>query len=225
MEFLRLVSKWLFILSIIVWGATFFLVGNLPPASVIQPELHASPRQAHVKMQTYDINYNGKDYKITDIATYQMVGLVLAHNDDLIKSQFGIKNAEFTMRNLCVIYGDELKHGNYSRTEFNNCPVKDGSNNYLLSDNEEIRREIGKISIGDQIYIKGRLVNYESNAETLKSSTKRDDGAAEIIFVEEVVIGHSYNFVWALLHKISLWTIICSFAGFILFSFARPSRS
>ena len=85
------------------------------------------------------------------------------------------------------------------------------SNNHLLSDNASIREQIRNAKIGDQIHIKGMLVNYSprSNPKWRRvSSTIRTDtgnGACEVLFVNEFNILASKNGGWYLLATISKW--------------------
>jgi hypothetical protein len=69
------------------------------------------------------------------------------------------------------------------------------SNNHIIPANEEIKKEISNLKVGDKIALTGRLVNVEgknqeqTNNSIVKTSMKRTDsgpGSCEIIFVEKV---------------------------------------
>jgi hypothetical protein len=120
-----------------------------------------------------------------------------------------VKNDEsLDTRDIAVIWGDNLRSNDFHKVEYNNSDTRVHwqhprgvtfddqciSNNHLITDNKRIREQISKVHIGDQIRIKGWLVDYQ-NVEVSgywrKSSLSRKDvgdGACEVIFVKELEI-------------------------------------
>ena len=91
------------------------------------------------------------------------------------------------------------------------------SNNHLVIDSEKIEKKINQLSVGDQIKIKGKLVNvhaenlgkpgkYDPKLFEWNSSTKREDtggGACETIYIEDIEIIKKGNAISYYLNKIS----------------------
>ncbi|MBT8142704.1 MAG: hypothetical protein KJO88_10085 [Gammaproteobacteria bacterium] len=100
------------------------------------------------------------------------------------------------------------------------------SNNHLVAADEYLRKKISKISIGDQIRIRGKLVEYQNlnTGGTRGTSITRDDtgdGACETIFVEQVQILKTYTSMWRWLMYVSLLVFILS----LLLYLKAPHRS
>ena len=97
----------------------------------------------------------------------------------------------------------------------------------LIANDEAVRKLIAQVNIGDQIYIKGQLVNYSEerwNGTYRNTSTIRTDtgmGACEIIYVTEIQIIKSHNQIWNMLHKICYYYMLISLALSCILFFRR----
>ena len=123
------------------------------------------------------------------------------------------------IKDVCVIWGGNIQSEIYKFIKFNSaswtCRVEfpdrklqskfnDSclSNNHILSDDAGINKEIMRIRKGDQIYIKGYLVEYShSDGEfRRKTSTSRTDRDCEVIYVTELKNLKRANPAWNLLN-------------------------
>jgi hypothetical protein len=88
------------------------------------------------------------------------------------------------------------------------------SNNHLLPGNSEIEKRIKAARIGDEIHLKGQLVNYSINhGPKRQSSVTREDkenGACEIIYVNDFQILNRHNALWINLARIGKWLSVIS---------------
>lgn len=116
------------------------------------------------------------------------------------------------VKDVCLVWGDNIVNGSYKKVSFSsgefhcywqwfgqNPSFSDQlvSNNHLLPSNSEIYQKLKSVNIGDQVEIKGYLVNYQAyNSAGVElfyrntSTTRLDtgDGACEIIYVTGVTI-------------------------------------
>ena len=88
--------------------------------------------------------------------------------------------------------------------------------------NSGVEANIKDAHIGDEIHLKGQLVNYSINhGPKRRTSITRDDkenGACEIIYVNELQILKRHNALWIILARAGKWLSII-FAFGVLFSF------
>jgi len=94
------------------------------------------------------------------------------------------------------------------------------SNNHLLAGEEEINKAIMEAKTGDQIYLKGYLIEYShSNGGFLRrSSTSRTDNRCETIYVTDFQILKKANPQWRSIYTITKYSIIsCLILLLILF--------
>ena len=83
----------------------------------------------------------------------------------------------------------------------------------FLASNEDIRQTLSSVNNGDQVALKGLLVNYapsEYPERIRKSSTVRGDegdGACEVLYVEEATILQRAHSFWHGLARIA-WAVL-----------------
>jgi hypothetical protein len=165
------------------------------------------------------------------IADYELAGLVVSHNDPFKWYRFDLSHDEFSLdtRDICVIWGRNIKNADYSRVSFWNddwtCNWRYGrdvrgvennalSNNHLITNSDAIRQTIAGITVGDQIRLKGHLVSYANprlgNRWRNSSMSREDegDGACEVVFVKELQILSSPNHGWAVISRLAFWGMI-----------------
>jgi hypothetical protein len=206
-------------------------LSSLPPLSKIHPSMMNEPKQYLTREQDFTFTYKGADYGVEPIADYELWGLVVTHNDIMAFTDIYHDENSVDIKDICVIWGDNLTSNNYRLVEYysepwtcffkaNNRETFDKfestalSNSHLLSDLSDIREKIFDTQIGDQIHLKGMLVNYfpENNPSWVrKSSIRRDDtgnGACEVIFVEDYEILKRGNKKWWDLYNACKWLIV-----------------
>lgn len=236
MDTLLKVTKWITFICLCTWPLTYWFMKELPPASEIYTELYTPPYQQAITPTPFTIHYQGQANKAVAQAKYTLYGVVVSHNDPFSWLSFDLTHDKKSLdtRDLCVVWGSNVKSDDYRKVSYHsddwmcnfryNADVRqfnhdELSNNHLITDNEEVRRIISKVNIGDQILIKGFLVNYSEerwgNSAMRNTSLSRTDtgnGACEVIFVQEITILRSYNELWAWLNTWSVWVFFGSLA-------------
>jgi hypothetical protein len=236
--------KWIFRILLITWVATYFLTDRLPSAEEISPELYSEPVQQAIDPQQFNIVYKDQVTSVTAVADYEIRGLIVSHNDPDVWYRFDLSHDEKSIdtRDLCIIWGDNLKthkfakvsykNNDYScsyRYKYNDTGFNDAqlSNNHLITDNPAVRDTISSLNVGDQVYIKGKLVNYSEGRWSnfvRKSSLTRSDkgmGACEVIFVEEIKVIPASNHIFVLIHKLSFIALLVIIAFRVALFFKR----
>jgi hypothetical protein len=212
-----------FALSIVLLVFSRVQSYKLPDPPDILPQTYEIP----IQTETDDIPLNPqrKDgeavYDVRPLFNYEMHGLVVSRH--LSKNDFGESHAAWgdfiNTVDLCVIWGDNIRSKVYQRINFwsgdTACEVDlkfgtkqeewdrflitDVSNNHLLAGNLNVEQTIADIKPGDQIYLKGKLVEYKRKNDTgpyRRSSTVRTDFGCEIIYVTSAKILKSGNALW-----------------------------
>lgn len=139
------------------------------------------------------------------VASYEQWGLVVSHNNIHSVADIYHDSTSVDTKDLCVIWGSNLEGDDFREVEF-----KSGSwtcyfrypmgvkfvhhelgNNHLITDDPEVREQIAQVKIGDQIHLKGLLVDYQMDdweSFWRRSSTVRTDSGCEVIFVEDLEV-------------------------------------
>ncbi|NNC98455.1 MAG: hypothetical protein HKN88_10340 [Gammaproteobacteria bacterium] len=210
----------------------------------ILPELSEEPVQKKVSPNEFTVNVNKIDYKIKPLYDYELVGMIVSYKQHDGNARLHKRwNDHLNVADYCVLWGETavaktLPKLNFWNGQFTcNFSTRDQqawdnfnpsqlSNNHLVAADEYLRKKISKISIGDQIRIRGKLVEYQNlnTGGTRGTSITRDDtgdGACETIFVEQVQILKTYTSMWRWLMYVSLLVFILS----LLLYLKAPHRS
>jgi hypothetical protein len=147
-------------------------------------------------------------------------------------------------KDVAVIWGDNLKTNGFHNVEYANSETwvnwdcSKGftldpnciSNYHLITDSEHIRKLISKINIGDQIYIKGWLVNFHNfnipghGRKSYLSSVETGNSGSEVIFVKELNILAPGTPDWYKRFDFGWKGTVIILGMMILLSLARTSR-
>ncbi len=129
----------------------------------------------------------------------------------MVELDHAANNDHLNVADLCMVWGANAAEGAYEKMPFSSgqfvCYVKGDdpsafradylralSNNHLLTDSPAVARKLRNLRIGDQVRLRGQLVNYSHNAGfafTRGTSLSREDtgnGACETLFVREVEV-------------------------------------
>lgn len=210
---------------LLLYLVSSFKVDDLPLPEEILPALYKAPVQAETQKGPFARKYLDKDYMIRPQYSYDIYGLVVTQKD-LDDAWFNIyyDNDPYQLKDLCVIWGTNLKNSNYLKAKFwsdiwtcwtqtqFNAPLNgmELSNNHILPDTQEIADTLQNIKIGDQIHFKGYLVNYSvigrGGGERESSTSRGDTGkrACEVVFVEQLEILKNRNVGWRILNSFTL---------------------
>jgi hypothetical protein len=221
---------------------SFWNRNELPGNVTLLPALSGEPRQNATGKTAFAANYDGIEYLVEPEYAYDLHGMIVSFRHHDGDSRMHLQaNDHLNMLDVCVVWGDNAANPLIHKLDFWNgiftCNVETSdqeawdsfdlyklSNNHLISDDEFIRRQAGKVMVGDQIRVRGYLASY-SNAGGGKrgtSTTRMDtgDGACETIFVESLDIVQAARSGWR-------WSLYLSFAVFVLATivhFRRPYK-
>jgi hypothetical protein len=211
-------------------GALFVLsrqyIHGYPERSDIHPSVLQPPFQTDTDLKPFVFQYFGEKYLIEPVQEYEISGLVVSHNNvsSITDAYHTSRSVDF--RDLCVVWGQNAKKDLLEQMEFWSAPwtcwtraktpnaagrffPDELSNNHLLARKNEVRERIKSARIGDQVRLRGYLINYRVQGSPdyfRKSSLVRDDtgnGACETIFVEEAEILKTTNSGWRALYTTS----------------------
>jgi hypothetical protein len=195
--------------ALLAWAGAVWQTRTLPPPEAILPELLGEPRQGPTGRKTFGFEYRGLGYEVRPVASYELHGLVVSHND--IHGIADIYHDEDSVdtKDLCVIWGPNLERDDYLRVSFENTPTwchwswrsddvrfsaQAIANNHLVTDDDALRAALEGVHVGDQVRFAGLLADYRDlrHPEYWRpTSTKRTDsggGACEVVFFDELEV-------------------------------------
>ena len=192
--------------------AVLFLAGKLkggfPDASEIDPALLNEPLQQATEREPFEMVHEGHTIRVRPVAEYELWGLVVSHNNIQSVADIYHDSSSLDTKDLCVVWGSNLTSGELGKVSFESGPWtcyysypegvrfagSEMSNSHLITDQESLRADLDAIRVGDQIRVKGALVNYQLDDWRdywRRSSTVRNDsgnGACEVLFFEEIEV-------------------------------------
>ncbi len=222
---------------------------ELPPAKEILPRLLDEPLQEEIRARPFQLEHEGTAYTVHPVADYEIAGLVVTHNDINAFTDIYHSGRSVDLKDLCMIWGENLHSDDFRRVQYWSEPwschyqYKEDvsefhhdalSNTHVLVSSPSVRKKIQEVQIGDQIFLRGQLINYAPTccSEQLRSSSLvRDDtgnGACEVMYVTEAEILKHGNPTWHQLYsfgKLLFWTfLVCKIALFLWITYAEVPR-
>lgn len=215
-----------FVVSLIL----LFVAGRkkieLPGIGALLPALKQDPKQRSTKIPPFAFKYRGGEFLVKPVADYELWGLVVSHNNIHSIGDMYHDRDSVDLKDLCVLWGYNTESENYKKMQFWSdpwtCFIRTNSsevfgefeqtqfsNNHLISDVDKVLDRIRSAKIGDQVHLKGMLVNYSDANNpgwSRDSSVVRSDtgnGACEVVFVEEFEILKTNNPGWSEIHRVS----------------------
>jgi hypothetical protein len=190
------------------WAFAWWQTGQLPELAQIEPELLAEPVQGPTERVNFAFEYRGLGYEVKPVASYDLYGLVVSHNDIHGISDMYHDDDSVDTKDLCVIWGDNLRREDFRRASYSSsawsCQVswpagvefdlKAMSNNHLVTYRDDLRAVLQGVHPGDQVHFSGVLANYRDlrHPEFWRiSSTRRTDegpGACEVVFFDSLEV-------------------------------------
>ena len=230
----------IFFALLLTMAVTFFTRNSYRGVKDIVPEVLTEPVQESI-LGGETISFTKDDYKyeLTPIDVYEISGLIV-HRLDYRWFSIYKKDSVFPL-DLCMMWGDDVGRGIYQSKNLsfsqdsrfcwwqwsNGLKVNNNeiSNSHLLVDSDKFEEKLNSLNEGDQVRIKGYLVNvsavntgnageYDPLKFSLNTSTTRDDlgaGACEIIYIKDIEILKKGN-------PISVFLFSASKYGLVLFS-------
>ncbi|MGE5298154.1 MAG: hypothetical protein ACM3KM_03250 [Acidobacteriaceae bacterium] len=223
-----------FLVLVVVFVTTYLFNGRYRGVKEISPAVLSDPQQVELAdLSPIQFSKDGWNYSLTPVYQYSISGLIVSRMD---YRWFSLNRTDETFPvDLCMTWGENAATKAFAKTSFRqdnrwcywtmpgNLKVNQDevSNNHLIVNNPSLEKRILSLKTGDQVKIKGKLVNvkaatdepgrHESSAIAMNSSTVREDsgaGACEIIYVEDVEVlklGHPLS---AALHELSIYGLI-----------------
>jgi tetratricopeptide (TPR) repeat protein len=233
----RTLPAWLnilFLISIPVLIFSFSQKDKLPGNDEILEELYRDPVQTPTEQKSFQLTKKNVVYDIKPVFDYDIYGLVVSYHNSNSALAFDLLHEQakdwVNIRDIGLVWGDNIKSSGYKEGKYESgdfslsylgpLDYKYLSNNHILAGNLEMIEKIMKARKGDQIHIKGYLVNYRNKdwGEWWRSSSiVRDDhntgSECEIIYVTDFEILKEANVGWRYTYKILIFLMI----GYIIF--------
>ncbi len=197
------------------------------PLNEVLPQLQGEPLQLPTDKGPFTFEYEGQDYEVEPTAKYSIVGLVVSHNDITSIADIYHNSSSVDVRDICMIWGDNVATDVFHDMRFWSEPwtcwaqyrheraddfnPEQLSNNHILTPDLDLRDLLFTVHRGDQIEMKGYLVNYAPSDRPdmkRKSSLTRKDtgqGACEVFFVTDLGILKRGNWEG---HMVYFWSVM-----------------
>jgi hypothetical protein len=224
----------------------------LPAESELLPALQNPPEQNEISERAFIMDWRGSQYVLHPVADYKLTGLVVSRNDIGGISDIYHTSDSVDVVDVCVVWGDNARPEVYKNYEFGSEPfscwyrpktwppatelhIDELSNTHVLAKDESLARRLSRVHLGDQIRLRGRLVNYNpagASEQLRRSSTVRTDtgnGACEVMYVEQFDLlkpgnpGWNTAFLW--LKRAFLLTLCLRVLAFLIFPYLEYRAS
>lgn len=240
----------IFLLSLIVVAATGWRRDALPPPEVYDLASLKAPRQQATDRKPFEVDAGDQRYLIEPLFDYQLDGVVVSYHDaDSLADiwHHGSWQDFLNVRDLCVIWGDNVRSAVYRDMDFRNDSwtcwaywpdaqtaarfrMDELSNNHLLTDDPRVKRALMAARPGDHVRLTGMLARYRNPANGFArgTSVRRDDrgnGACETIYVTDFEVVAAANAGVRRLHAAARWIAGLSLAGFLVAFVVAPVRA
>lgn len=230
-------KKYLFLSLFLIFIVTFFTRNNFKSVQEVMPEVLNDPLQYKIdNASIISFHKNNYSYELTPLYDYEVNGLIVSK---INYKKFSIEKFDKTFPyDLCLIWGSNVGSGLYRNKTINFsqdcrwCFVQwhgdvyfnwdNFSNNHLLVTDSNLENKLGSLVVGDQVKIKGKLVNVKARligksgsfdaSEYIWNSgvdkTGLGAGACKVIYVEDIKILKKANIISYFLFPISLYGLI-----------------
>jgi len=246
---LETLFKRLFWTSVFALALLYGYKDRLPDPSYYAVDALQELLQEPTAEAVFTTEVNGQHYTITPKFSYQLDGVVVSlHDADQLNDiwHHGSWQDFLNLRDLCVIWGENVQSGVYHRIQFHNdtwtCwaswPDSETgnlfkmdalSNNHLLADQEQVKAALMAAEPGDHIRLSGLLAEYANPGNGFHRGTSiiREDtgnGACETIYVNEFTIVNKANRKLRRLFTLAKWLALGSGIGFLIMLPIAPFR-
>jgi len=213
--------------ALLGWAGAWYQTRTLPERSRVQPELLQEPQQRATARAPFGFEYRGLQYEVKPVASYDLYGLVVSHNDIHGIADIYHDDDSVDTKDLCVIWGANLLDDAYRKVSYESTPtwcwatwrgevrfdLTAMANNHLVTDSAELRAVLERVHVGDQVHFTGLLADYRDMRHPefwRPTSTQRTDsgaGACEVVFFEqlEVLVPHAVG-AWRL-RRVMPWVV------------------
>ncbi len=239
--------QWVFLLSTLLAAVSYGQKDQLPKPEFYTQQVLSEPLQSVTQAQPFDIEANGMVYTIEPKFDYQLNGVLVSYHDsDAFSDIYHHQDWKdfINIRDLCVIWGDNVRSGIYRQVTFYNATwtcwvswengrigqqfsMRQLSNNHLLANDPRLQQAILQAEPGDQIQFSGMLASYShSNGQFQRgTSTTREDtgnGACETVFINDFSILKKANTGWRMAYDSARAVAALSLFGLLIVLFVAP---
>ena len=243
-KIIKVILRITFVVSIIALVVSSLNRHNLPEKTDILKSLDREPVQQGIDKDPFKFQKEDYTYNITPHYSYEMYGLVVSDYDSEVWYDILHEHDPLNTKDICVIWGDNINtdvyqqmkysHGEFTcyaefksdadRSWYDKFNPAQVANNHMLPADDAIYKSIKSATIGDQIYIKGVLVDYSINTPQgptgeRTTSTVRDDYGCEIIYTTGFEVIKKGNELFHTLHTASLFSLVASLISLIVILF------
>jgi hypothetical protein len=241
MRLLQSLNKVVLLASLGLALVAFWNRNDLPARSTLRAQLEDEPRQKQISKDSFAVDYAGVRYKVEPLYEYELEGMVVSFRQHDGKSEMHSQtNDHLNVADLCVVWGQtaaspylsDISFWNgiftcnfqtRSQTAWESIRPQQISNNHLITNDDFLRRQIGKVTIGDQIRVRGWLSAYGTGGNRRGTSITREDtgdGACETIFVNDFQITRRARNPW----RTALYSSLAVLALSLVVYFRMPYR-
>jgi hypothetical protein len=214
---------------------------QLPAPETLLPEAIVEPIEAAVREPEFHRTVGGYEYIVRPRYSYEISGLVasLHHSDAWWDMDHRDAHDKLNIADLCMVWGQNASSGIYRRLRFSNtqwtCHVEyrtseDGnafirtqmSNNHVLADSPEVERELMAIRVGEQVRLRGWLVDYAAldhgRIFSVRNTSHGHNGEnCEVLYVTSVEqLRSAPHTIWRLLVWLGVALTAMSALGWML---------
>lgn len=214
---------------------------QLPSPGTLLPQAIVEPIEAASNEPEFHKTVGGYEYIVRPRYRYEISGLVasLHHSDVWWDTDHRDAHDKLNIADLCMIWGQNASSGIYRRLRFSNtqwtCHVEyrsseDGSafirtqmsNNHVLADSPDIARELLAIRVGEQVRLRGLLVDYAAlehgQVFSVRNTSHGHNGEnCEVLYVTSVEhLRPAPDGIWRPLMWLGLALTAASAAGWML---------
>jgi len=246
---LETITRTIFLVGLLASGYLYLVKDALPDAAFYDLDRLRDPVQSVTRASSFTTRANDQQYLIVPRYDYELEGVIVSLHDadDFLDIAHHRRWQDFiNLRDLCVVWGSNVESGVYRDMEFSNgtwtCwfswPNREVasrfdatrlSNNHLLIDDDAVKQALLRAAPGDQIRLRGMLVEYSNPGNGFRrgtSVTRTDtgNGACETIYVNEFEVIRKANQGARRLYTATFWVTVLALAGAVLLFFVTPYR-
>lgn len=231
-----------FLVALLLLAVSGWRKGTLAGPREIEPALLGEPLQSATARAPFEFTYKSKRCRVRPVATYELWGLVVSHNDIHSVADIYHDASAVDTKDLCVIWGDNLRHTEYLRAKYHSGPftcyvswsepldlrMDEIANNHMITDSPAVRRAIAGVEVGDQVHFRGLLVNYQmEDWEDFwrNTSTVRTDSGCEVVYVESLEVVRRGTPGWYLLWRLAWWTLLTVPVAYLVLFWIEAGRN
>jgi hypothetical protein len=221
--------------ALLVYGLAHRALQAYPDSDTMLPQMRFNPRQVPTDHPPFNLALKDKEYILHPLFEYELTGMIVSYNQNSLiwAIDHWLDWEDFiNVKDICVIWGDNVTQEVYKGMTFINgsytCYPRfkqnlyadvgwkfrpyQLSNNHLLAEKSPIKRRLLEAKRGDQIYLRGYLVQYGAVDGTVirNTSISRYDNKCESIYVTDFQILKKAHPLARLVQKCAVATLfIC----------------